>query len=61
MKMKKPKTDNTNKKYLRDTYLGCKEGRLCLNALIEKPHENLLLKKVAKDYFFCSLFPPKGI
>lgn len=43
--------DEDKKKYLRDTYLGCKEGRLYLHALIEKPEENTLLRQVANVYF----------
>lgn len=43
--------DEEMKGYLRDTYLGCKEGRLYLRALIEKPHETALLKEVANAYF----------
>ncbi len=39
------------KEYLRDTYLGCKESRLYLNALVEKPDENALLKQIANAYF----------
>ena len=49
--VKETKTSDKNSPYLRDTYLGCEEGRLSLVALIKEPHQHTLLEKVAQDYF----------
>lgn len=49
--LKETKTNDNDSTYLRDTYLGCKEGRLSLAGLIKEPDQNPLLRKVAKNYF----------